>query len=1059
MLTIYRASAGAGKTHNLTGQYLALLMKSPQSYKGIMAVTFTNKATDEMKGRIIEELYFLASSRKSAHLAGLMEVTDLSEREVRRRSKELLINILHDYSMFNVSTIDHFFQITLRSFARELGLQGGYELEMDSARVLTEAIDSMLSHLQKKENKPLLNWLIRFTENKMEEGKKWTLEQDIQKLGMELFKESYRNKSEAIKIDIADKNTLEVYHKELIKIIKTTNDEAHRLGKEGLKVMDDYGLKPEDFSGKSKSQMKVFSRLAENGIAGVRYMTLTPTFLKFPDNIEVWYAKSTPKEQIPIFTCVYEQGLNKAVKEVISLFEDLIDYNTARVINSNYFSLGILTDLTKEIAAWREENNAMLISDTNDLLAKVINGSEAPFIYEKTGTRIDHFMIDEFQDTSHQQWDNFRPLIEESLSQGHDNLIVGDVKQSIYRFRNSDWELLDQQVEKDFFPSQLRMCTLGDNWRSCRGIVEFNNEFFDAAPHFLQECFNKALKKSSLSEEEQQYFASRIEKAYANNAQQVPDKFKDKEGHVQITYLTQEEDETWKEQALKALPSTLEKLQDQGYALRDVAFLTRTNKEGMEVATTLLEYAEANVGNGYHYDIISDESLFIGSSRAVRFLLHILAYIEEPSDKANFRLAETAFARLCEKPLDTPFPPELLKALARLGLTLYENIEELFRLFSPYFKEEDQVYLQAFMDTVLEFTNRGIKDINHFLEWWDQTGYNKSISIPDGQDAARILTIHKSKGLGFKVVIIPFASWEIDHVGLRSPLLWCYPKKEPFNKLSTVPIRYSSQLIATHFSYEYFEESLYTYIDSLNTLYVAFTRAKEELIVFAPQPKVMKKGNFSDSISTIGRLIFELTKSWHTETPLCYEKGTWWKPNPAEEENKMEEEEMKRVLSISPNNRLELRLQHKGYALDDEQRRYGTLMHDMLGQVKVPEDIPHVITGFSLRGLINQKEKVKIEQELKEWLNKPEVKPWFDGSGQVLNEIDILTDIGEAKRPDRVIIKEDRVTVVDYKFGYKEEKKYFKQIRMYVRLINQMGYKHVEGYLWYLELDKIIRVK
>ena len=497
MLTIYRASAGAGKTHKLTGEYLTLLFAHPTAYRRILAVTFTNKATDEMKGRIVQELYRLAAGRPSDYVASLSAAYAIDEDGVRARARSVLIAILHDYSTFNISTIDRFFQQTMRAFTREIGLQGGYGIEMDQELVLGEAVDRLLAELDRPENKDLLGWLLRFAEDKIEEGGGWNLRRDILSLGRELFKESYKAFSDAVDADIANKQALSDYKDCLFALIRSVEAEVRRLGEEGLALIQQFGLKPEDFKGGSRSPLLYLARWAAGEMKEP-----TSSFIALVDNPDGYVTKSMDAARRQIIGCVYEEGLNDLVRRIAMRFADLTTYRTAKEIVRYYYTLGILTDLSRQIAVYREEKNIMLIADTTDLLRRVIDGSDAPFIYEKTGTYVDHYMIDEFQDTSGMQWENFRPLVAESLAHERSNLIVGDVKQSIYRFRNSDWRLLDGQVRSDLGEYQTCEETLRDNWRSCRRIVEFNNAFFTAAPAVLQELYNEALAVSSLNEEE-----------------------------------------------------------------------------------------------------------------------------------------------------------------------------------------------------------------------------------------------------------------------------------------------------------------------------------------------------------------------------------------------------------------------------------------------------------------------------------------------------------------------------------------------------------------------------
>lgn len=1073
MLTVYRASAGAGKTHKLTGEYLTLLFNGPGAFRRILAVTFTNKATDEMKSRIVSELYNLASGKKSDYVDLLQSAYSLTEEQVRKQAAKILIDILHDYSAFNISTIDRFFQQTMRAFTREIGLQGGYGIEMDQELVLTAAIDSLLGDLEKPESKELLGWLLRFAEDKIENGGEWNLRKDIMALSREVFKESYKTFSEQVNRDISDKKALETYKNALYGIIRSVEANAKELGERGLAVMNKYGLKQEDFS-RGNITVSLFAKLAQGEMK-----TPNATFCNMADNIEACFKKTTPIGTRQIIGCAFDDGLNDCIKSIITLFGNLTAYNTAREIVRYYYTLGILTDVSRQIAAYREEKNIMLIADTTELLNKVIGGSDTPFVYEKTGTHVDHYMIDEFQDTSGMQWNNFRPLIEESLSHARANLIVGDVKQSIYRFRNSDWKLLDKQVKADFSAEQLREDTLKDNWRSCRHIVEFNNALFTTIPGVLQVFYNETLSASSLNEEQQAEYFTKIMSAYDKSYQQVPLPFQKKDGHVRIEFLSGDEEKDWKEEAMERIPKILQQLQDNGYALKDIAILVRTNQEGAKVADTLLSYKEEHPSEQYHYDIISDDALFISSSAAVRFIISVLRYLKNPEDMINGRIALYSYQVLTGTfgTEETSFPPEIIRSLHALSRqSLYEITEGLFRLFSVNFPENEQVFVQAFLDMVSEYGQKESADLGRFLKWWDETGYKKTIATPDAQNAIRIMTVHKSKGLGFKAVIVPFGDWEIDHKPTKPVILWCHPEEKPFDRLHLVPVRYGQGLANTIFAEDYFRERLHAFIDNLNTLYVAFTRAKEELIVFSPRPKKIKEE--TGDVERISTLTDALWAGLHTTAgttrdgePLIslpdsfnladgiFELGNWWHPVSQKENGETEEIEMTNLKSISPDDRLRLRLHGKGFFFDNERRKHGTLMHEVLSHIHTRKDIPVSVETYRLSGVINKEEAAELKQRLGNLLDNPEVAPWYNGEARILNEVDILFGNGLSKRPDRVMITGDRVIVVDYKFGEHPDKRYHSQVRNYLKLIRQMGYEQVEGYLWYVELDQIEAVK
>jgi ATP-dependent exoDNAse (exonuclease V) beta subunit len=1074
MLTIYRASAGAGKTHRLTGEYLLLLFKSQGAFRKILAVTFTNKATDEMKGRIIDELYNLSSGRKSDYVSTLQKEYKLSEDEIRSKASVILKDILHDYSSFNISTIDKFFQQTMRAFTREIGLQGGFGIEMETGLVLTKAIDNMFQDLARPENKTLLNWLISFAESKMEDKGGWRVEKDIESLGKELFNESYKQYSEQIAKDVEDKKTLEHYKETLVKLTKTTEDNLKKLASRAKKILEDNWLSPKEIKGGANSPLHRLDKWIDGDMEPP-----TNTFKGLADNLDAYFTKTMDNATKVRIQGAYEAGLNECVVRIVKLFDDMTYYYTAKEIIRFYYALGILSDIADKIAEYRTENNIMLISDTTELLHKVIEGSSTPFLYEKIGTRVENYMIDEFQDTSAMQWENFLPLIEESLSNGKDNLIVGDVKQSIYRFRNSDWRLLDEGVRNDFDESSFHEETLKDNWRSCKNIVDFNNALFTVMPLVLQNLYNEGLEESSLTKEEQEAFATRILAAYDRSYQNVPLKLRDKAGHVKVSFIESNEEKDWTEEALDRLPTVIEQLQDNNYKLKDIAILVRKNREGAMVAEKLLSYADEHKGNGYKYDIISDEALFVSNATSIRFLVALLRHVSNPSDAALRSIVLYTYQTLTNKfGNETPsFTDEQEKTINRLiRQPLYETVEGFVRLFSEKFPENEQVFLQAFMDLVSEFTKKESADIGRFLSWWNESGKNKTIATPDGQDAIRILTVHKSKGLGFRAVIMPFGDWEMDHSNKAGKLniLWCKPNVPPFDNLKVVPIKYSSALAETIFAKDYFKEKLYAYIDNLNTFYVALTRAKEEMIIFSPKPKKPKKTGEAIKINSIASALWSALQTYVPDTRQgeklislpesldeengVFELGEWFETSYSESDGKTSDElPMSHFVSISPDDRLQLRLHGRDLTFSDKKRKYGVLMHDVLSDIITKSDINIAVEQYASTGIMDEEEAAKMKTHLEELLSKDEVQEWFDPSAKVLNETDILIGDGNTKRPDRVIIKSGKVIVIDYKFGEKESKSYLSQVKKYVNLIKEMGYKDVTGYIWYVELDKIVQ--
>ncbi|WP_108822742.1 exodeoxyribonuclease V subunit beta [Dysgonomonas sp. Marseille-P4361] len=1067
-LHVYKASAGSGKTHRLTAEYLSILFSSPNAYRHILAVTFTNKATDEMKTRIIEELAHLAKGDKSPYLKDLSEEYGLNEEQVRKEARDILVRILHDYSSFSVSTIDKFFQQTMRSFTREIGLGGGYNVELDTDKVLGEAIDDMLYDLESSDKKLLLDWLLRFSEEKIENGETWNIRNDIQSLSSEIFKESYKAYSNQVQSDISDKKLMTDYKDMLFSIIQTFEKTSQQLGEKGLNIISRYGLKPEDFKGGTRSPFFSLVKLANKEINEP-----TKTFRELVDNLPNWYTNKTGGGLRSKIEDAFPE-LNSCISEIVNHYDDSRIYQTAFEINRYFFTLGILGDVDKKIRENAAGNNIMLISDTTELLNRIIDGNDSPFIYEKVGMRINNYMIDEFQDTSGMQWQNFLPLVKDSLAAGNSNFIVGDVKQSIYRWRNSDWKLLDEQLDKDFAKEGIDHETLDTNWRSARNIVKFNNTIFSLGSQLLQETYNKSLEDNA--DERLQPFFHRITKAYNDLCQKIPDPHKDNEGHVRVEFIDTDEG-NWLDYALEQLPGQIEQLQDKGYSLRDIAILVRTKKEGAAVANKLLDYKNEHLDSNYKYDIISDEALFVNNSKSIKLIVALLKYLHNPLDsslkalavyeyfKYNNQLApEDALQKYFSANED--LPEEIAYKLGQIReLPLYEMTEEIFELFRDAMEDDEQVYIQSFLDMVSDFSVRNSSDLDAFIRWWDETGINKTIYTPDGQDAIRIMTIHKSKGLGFEVVLIPFCNWEIDHK--LTTILWCHPQSEPFNQLHLVPVKYSQKLKNTIFDFEYFNERLHAFIDNLNILYVAFTRAKNDLIIFAPKPKKDEINNISSLLNSSikssdermseSKTFINLSDFLDEETAIL-EIGEDYKPKVKINSSEIGEINVNTLSSTPFGERIKLLLKNKYYFSDSGQRDYGTLMHEIVSQVQTEADIDDAVERYHISGDITISQKEEITSLLKTYLSDPLVATWYSGEYKVLNEVQILQPKGTFSRPDRVMIKGNEAIVIDYKFGEKEDKKYIRQVKYYSDQIRKMGYKNVKGYICYITLGKVLEI-
>lgn len=1079
-LHIIKASAGSGKTHRLTGEYLRLLFASPNNYSHILAVTFTNKATDEMKSRIVEELHLLASGGKSDYLSELSDVFSLSETQVRSGAGHILETILHDYSSFSISTIDRFFQQTMRAFTREMGLSGGYNVEVDDSAFLPEIIDRMLFELDKPENQELGKWLLLFMKNKIEDNRGWSIKNDISELAGELFNEKYKSLPQAERDKIHDKQFLAEYKTTLDHIVKSFEKECRETGKKAVAIMDANGLHYSDFKWGKYSGFAFFVRMA-NGVATAP----SKRFEGLADNIEEWAGKKTPAQTATAIERAYHNGLNDCVNSTLSLFEGYEKYNSARIVLNYFYTLGILNNVQQRLRLFQQENNTLFLSDTTELLHKIIDDSDSPFVYEKTGTRINHYMIDEFQDTSSMQWDNFRPLIGESLASNQFNLIVGDVKQSIYRWRNSDWRLLEEKVAEKFSAENMSQHSLDVNWRSDEQIVRFNNHLFRTGASLLQNGYNSAAE--SIAESDfKQYISSKITDAYSQVLQHVPPKKQDGKGYVKISFFPESKDDEkrWEERVLEQIPKDIETLQDKGFALKDIAIIVRWNQEAVEIAQTLLKYKEAQPGSPYRYDVISNEALVTGNAQCVKAFVALLRHFHNPNDKTKKLLAVYEYYRFHkkltpEKALEIylgkndglDFPAGVKTELEAIStLPLYELAESFFLLSKDALEEKENAYVQAFLDIALKFSNGQSADIGSFLDWWDEKGYRKALFSPDNQDAIRIITIHKSKGLGFKAVLMPFVDWNFDHNPGQRDIIWCRPQLAPFNELSIVPLRYSPQLMESIFKEDYLQEKLFTYIDNLNLLYVAFTRAKQAIVAYAPQPSDTDK---KTPLKKVSDLLWQILSAPAAD-------GETGLPNATFSGGELPVFELGNIKNIPQNvivnapenrydttkwqsvpfgKRLKMRLNSPGFFAENGAREYGTLMHEILSNIATIHDLENAVGKAVSAGEISQAEKAPLLDGLTKSLAIYPAYKWYSSNYEVLNETQILHPAFGFSRPDRVMKgKNGKITIVDYKFGEAEESRHKNQVKKYMKYVTEMGYADVEGFIFYVKLGKIVEV-
>lgn len=1062
ILTKYSASAGSGKTYKLTGIYLSKLFSSRTSYKRILAVTFTNKAAAEMKRKILSQLFSIAKGESSDMASELCKTTGIPAAKLAEEARIILRNILHDYSYFNVGTIDSFFQRILKSFTREIGLQQGYIIETDHSVILRHAVEETLENSGK--DKALGEWITEYVSDRIGEGQSWNLRDDILKLAEQVFSEKFRLISSEEKDLLKDRNFLSAYLKELKMLKADFEKQLAEYSAKCSEILDLYNISDDMFLRGNSGGVPSFIRLMKEGPEKF-YKPLTATVSRTLETPPVFTTKAGPSPQMKE---ALQNGFPDIFIEAVNYFNrNFCSANTSVFITQNIYVLGILSDILENIHSITTSENRFLLSDAGELLWLIIKDDQTPFIYEKAGNNFENFMIDEFQDTSLIQWNNFKPLIENSMAQGYNNLVVGDIKQSIYRWRNSDWKILGKLLQEQFGTDRLHTEYLETNWRSRKNIIAFNNSLFSVLPALLDNSDKNNSGNLVLGD------------LYSDVMQHSTEK---KEGgYVRLEFI----DETeigFNETVLGKIPRLLEELQDQGYSGRDIGILVRTNSEGSEVLRSVLDYfAEAGEEkrNKYNYNIISNESLLISASPSVEFIVALLSGIYDPSDDLsravmvrNWLLStgkDPLSADLSDPGSIAKIVPEGFDAfLARIRqMSLFEAVEQVILFFRLGDFAENTAYLNAFQDSVLEFSRDNSPDISSYLEWWKEAGIKRSIVLSDKQDSIRVMTIHKSKGLEFRVVIIPFISWNLGH-GRFPPTLWLKPENEPFSKLGLVPVKYRADLQYSDFAEDYFNESYYALVDNVNMLYVAFTRAVDCMIGFAPAK------SSTGSVSSVlyeslqqplplsnGKPVAELKGNFEAGKNI-YSLGSIPEKSVSTDNAGEERIESRGYFVNHGLNRLHLKFHGQNWImkLDESQKlrlNYGRVMHEIFEEIKTLDDIPAAVNKKILEGLITEIERDELITRLNKAVSRPEISVWFRPGLRVLNEAEILTETGTVKRPDRVILDGKKVIVIDFKFGA-EKKSYIDQVNNYKNLLLNMGYSTVDAFLWYVDNDKFISI-
>ncbi len=1062
----YSASAGSGKTHALTAFYLSRVLHDPGAYRRILAVTFTNSAAAEMKERILRRLHTLGlgnekGDRERKEFAawlchffpGLWPDREEAVITVRKNAPLALNNILQDYSRFTVGTIDSFFQRVIRAFAREIDIPAGYEIELEHQAILSDAVDSLLSEVA-TDNR-LLDWISSYVASRLDDSKGWDIRREIMEVAVQVFREDFRQLSPGDRKMIGDYGVMAGYESKVFSVRRGFESDLRKLAEEGVRIYTECGLTPDDFMSKSRGGVGESLRRYARGD------TRKPgnAWIKAAEEGRFHAAGARP-DVINAFGEAGRRGLDDVVKKISDLFDRRYGlYVSALAQVRTIHVIGILGAISERVREQAHEQNLFLLSDSGELISKLIADDDTPFIYEKIGAAYDHYIIDEFQDTSRIQWNNFRPLIAETLSRGNDNLVVGDVKQSIYRWRNSDWRIIHTEAAETF-GDMVETVHLSTNYRSRKNIIRFNNALFSPA----------AIPASC--DERLAYEGLRISDVYSGSEQEgTPGK---PGGFVNVTLYKKSDDEGWKERVLRDLPAAVERLQDHGYRADDILFLCRTNEEGKNIISRILEYSSTctpEQRRRYNYEITSGESLLLERNPAVTLMTACLRFLTDPASRINrsqivrsYVLAiggDEGFAYGGDTPEggNESLPNGWEQAVESLrNSSLYSATEGMIRFFGLGENRANTAYISSFQDVVLTWSGRHSSDISAFVQWWDDEGCKSTLSQSDRQEAMRVMTVHKAKGLQSKVVIVPFAAWEFSKPGYSRSLLWITHVPAPFAPMPVVLPEMSSRLDESLFAGEARMERASDWLDGINLLYVAFTRAVDALLVMAPEV-TRTTGGTASAASLINEAVAKLSDDFIVTDEESVRQIQCGVLPPVEIEEREPWLEISGYNPVEPRGSLRLRT---GGALPRDEvkmaepggRAYGIMMHEILSRVTTTGDIEAAVDNACVTGLMPVTGRDAAITRLRAMLSSEKVKSWFNGSASVMTEATIILPTGAARRPDRVMIDGSQVTVVDFKFG-EPSPRHRQQAADYRQLLLQMGYSGVRSWLWYVEKDMI----
>ena len=1036
--SIYNASAGSGKTYTLVKEYLKILFRSNHSepFKRILAITFTNKAVAEMKVRIIESLKSFSSKENLEKpidmFIDISKELQINPPVLREKSKRLLNTILHNYAAFDISTIDGFTHKLIRTFAYDLRLPLNFEVELDQDALLNEAVDSLIA--KAGNDKDLTKILVDFAIEKTDDDKSWDVSFDFNKIAKLLVNENDMPFINGLK----DKtlNDFKVLKTQLKKEISGLEKQIVETSESILLLIEEAGLEFSDFS--SSYLPKHFEKLSKKNFDA--------NFdAKWQEDIET--KALYPKRVTDNIASIIEQIQPQLALSFNVTKKAIFHLKFLKAFYKNVTPLSVLKAINNELQLLKEDQNKMLISEFNSIISNEIKEQPTPFIYERLGEKFKHYFIDEFQDTSVMQWENLIPLLDNSVSGiNGSTMLVGDAKQAIYRWRGGKAEQFIDLFNKKKSPFYIEqdVKNLEENYRSYKEIVDFNNGFF------------KFLANQVFNNEDYKVL---YEKAHQNIT-------KTEEGYVSISFLDLEKEDNRNVEFPSAVLNTINTSIENGFNLEDICVLVRKKKEGVAIA----DYLSLN-----KVPIISSETLLINNSPEVVFINDLLLLLIQPENKETkikvlnyltslFKLEDKHDFFTKHINLSTE---NLLKKLETfevfvdsnqlLQLPLYDLTETIVRSFNLV--EKSNAYIQFYLDIVLDFSQKKGSDISAFLDYFDKKKDSLSIISPQGQNAVQIMTIHKSKGLEFPVVIFPYA--DLDIYREIEPKEWFSLDKEKYNGFPHALLNYNKDFE------NYGDEGLRIFnkhkseqeLDNINLLYVVLTRAVEQMHIISTKD-ISSKGEVNAKKYS-GLLINYLQqKSIWNNSELNYSFGN-----------------SKRTLKVTSLVKKDMLLQQEfistakedhnikvvtksGLLWDTRQEEAiekGNLIHDIMAQIKTSDDVDFVINDFLKSSAINQEQALAVKDILISIIEHPKLKDYFSSDYTIYNERDIISKDGIIFRPDRIVLNsKNEAIIIDYKTGL-EDKKHGQQLQSYQDVLEDMKIAVKKKVLIYINDDILVK--